>query len=124
MMQTNAHCWCKLPQDLLRLIFERLGFADFQRAKTICSSWLLASKISQPNNEIPWMILIPKDNNYGLLLNPEEKDKVYKTQYLGNDFGNSFCVATYRSWLLMLDPQCTEMNIVDIRQYNLYRVSS
>ncbi|CAA7057837.1 unnamed protein product [Microthlaspi erraticum] len=116
------HCWSKLPQDLMHMVFERLGFADFERAKSVCSSWLSASRQSKPSNKIPWMVLFPKDNNYGLLFNPEEKDKFYKTQDLGNDFSKSFCVATYRSWLLMLDPQ-----YMDYRQaktedplYNLY----
>ncbi|WZY85336.1 hypothetical protein YC2023_031720 [Brassica napus] len=45
---------------------------------------------------------IPKDKNYGLLFNPEEKDKFYDTQDLVNDFGKSSCVATYKSWLLMI----------------------
>ncbi|XP_010448950.1 PREDICTED: F-box protein At1g69090-like [Camelina sativa] len=113
----NLHCWSQLPLDLLRLVFERLGFADFERAKTVCSSWRSASKISEPNNQIPWMILFPKDKNYGLLFNPEEKEKQYKTQDLGDDFGKSFCVATCRSWLLMLDDRGY---IKDVPQYNFY----
>ncbi|CAF2026464.1 putative F-box protein At5g66830 [Brassica napus] len=98
----NLHCWSELPLDLMRLVFDRLGFADFERARTVCPSWYSASRQSKPNNQIPWMFLIQKDKNYGLLFNPEEKDKVYKTQDLGNDFGKSYCVATYRSWLLMI----------------------
>ncbi|XP_010439380.2 PREDICTED: putative F-box protein At5g66830 [Camelina sativa] len=113
----HLHCWSHLPLDLLRLLFERLGFADFERAKTVCSSWRSASKISEPNNEIPWMILFPKDKNYGILFNPEEKEKQYKTQDLGNDFGKSFCVATCRSWLLMLDDRGY---IKDVPQYKFY----
>ncbi|WZZ89963.1 hypothetical protein YC2023_118542 [Brassica napus] len=98
----NLHCWSELPLDLMRLVFERLGFADFERAKSICPSWRSASRQSKPNNQIPWMFLIPKDKNYGLLFNPEEKDKVYKTQDAGNDLGKSSCVATYGSWLLLI----------------------
>ncbi|VVB12133.1 unnamed protein product [Arabis nemorensis] len=109
----NHQC---LPLDIMRLVFERLGFADLERAKCVCSSWQSASKQSKPNNQIPWMILFPKDKNYCLLFNPEEKDKVYKTQDLSNDFGKSFCVATYRSWLLM-QPQKDSMEDC---QYNLY----
>ncbi|CAA7057835.1 unnamed protein product [Microthlaspi erraticum] len=121
-LKRYVHCWSKLPQDLMQMVFERLGFADFQRAKSVCSSWLSASRQSKPTNKIPWMILFPKDNNYGLLFNPEEKDKFYKTQDLGNDFAKSFCVATCRSWLLMLDPKY--LNFFEAKTqdplYNLY----
>ncbi|RID72718.1 hypothetical protein BRARA_C04597 [Brassica rapa] len=72
----NLHCWSELPLDLMWLVFDRLGFADFERART--------------------------DKNYGLLFNPEEKNKFYDTQDLVNDFGKSSCVATYKSWLLMI----------------------
>ncbi|XP_010439373.1 PREDICTED: putative F-box protein At5g66830 [Camelina sativa] len=101
----NRHCWSNLPPDLLQIVFERLGFTDFKRAKSVCTSWESASRKSQPKNQIPWLILFPKDNNYGLLFNPEEQGKLYKTQDLGDDFAKSFCVGAYRSWLLMLDPQ-------------------
>ncbi|CAH2078303.1 unnamed protein product [Thlaspi arvense] len=119
----NLHYgWSKLPLDLMRLVFEHLGFADFERAKSVCSSWQSASRQSKPNNRIPWMFLFPKDNNYGLLFNPEEKDKVYKTQDLGNDFAKSYCVATCRSWILMLDPQYIDFTQGNIENplYNLY----
>ncbi|KAL0659510.1 hypothetical protein Bca4012_080095 [Brassica carinata] len=100
--QSPPHCWSELPLDLMQLIFERLGFADFERAKSVCSSWLSGSRQSKPNNKIPWMILFPEEKNYCLLLNPEEKEeKLYKTHHLGDDFANSLCLATCRSWLLM-----------------------
>ncbi|EOA28633.1 hypothetical protein CARUB_v10024854mg [Capsella rubella] len=115
----HCHCWSKLPSDLLRLVFDRLGFSGFQRAKSVCSSWLSVSRSCQPNNQIPWMIRFPckggNDNDYCLLFNPEEK-KMYKTPNLGNDFAKSFCVATYRSWLLM-QPQYKYMQG---HQFNLY----
>ncbi|CAF2119380.1 unnamed protein product [Brassica napus] len=71
--------WSKLPSDLIQLIFESLGFADFQRAKSVCSSWRYASKQSSPNNQNPWLILFPeKGKDYCLLFDPEEKeDKLY-----------------------------------------------
>lgn len=66
------------------------------------------------------MIRFPKgnnnNNNYCLLFNPEEEDKMYKTPNLGNDFAKNFCVATYKSWLLM-QPQYQYME--DLR-CNLY----
>ncbi|WZZ75798.1 hypothetical protein YC2023_087168 [Brassica napus] len=86
----------------MQLIFERLGFTDFERAKSVCSSWLSGSRQSKPNNKIPWMILLPEEKNYFLLFNPEDREeKLYKTQHLGDDLASSVCLATCRSWLLM-----------------------
>ncbi|KAL0890831.1 hypothetical protein Bca101_014814 [Brassica carinata] len=100
--QSPPHCWSELPLDLMQLIFERLSFTDFERAKSVCSSWLSGSRRSKPNNKIPWMILFPEKKNYCLLFNPEDKkEKLYKTQHLGDDLADSLCLATCRSWLLM-----------------------
>ncbi|CAN7114087.1 unnamed protein product [Brassica rapa subsp. narinosa] len=106
--------WSKLPSDLIQLIFESLGFADFQRAKSVCSSWRYASKQSSPNNQNPWLILFPeKGKDYCLLFDPEEKeDKLYRIQNLGANFANSNCLATYGSWLLMQDDH--QYNIIYI----------
>ncbi|CAA7031053.1 unnamed protein product [Microthlaspi erraticum] len=97
----NPHCLSELLLDLMQSVFERLGFTDFERAKSVCSSWQSGTRQSQPNNQIPWMILFPEDKNYCLLFNPEDKEKVHKTQHLGDDFAKSVCCKTYRSWLLM-----------------------
>ncbi|XP_010513372.1 PREDICTED: F-box protein At1g69090-like [Camelina sativa] len=95
------HCWSELPLDLMRMVFERLGFLDFDRAKSVCSSWQYGSRQCKPNNKIPWMVLFPVDKNYCLLMNPEDKEKIYKSQHLGDNFAKSICLTTYRSWLLM-----------------------
>ncbi|XP_019086574.1 PREDICTED: LOW QUALITY PROTEIN: putative F-box protein At4g22660 [Camelina sativa] len=110
----NSNTWSELPLDLLNLVFERLSFANFQRAKSVCSSWHSASRQSVPKNQVPWLILFPKERNNNkssscTLFNPEEKDKLYKTQDLGVEFAKSVCIATYGSWLLMQDSK-----------YNLY----
>ncbi|CAH8306060.1 unnamed protein product [Eruca vesicaria subsp. sativa] len=98
----SLDCWSKLPLDLMQLIFEHLSFVDFERAKSVCSSWLSGSRQSKPNNKIPWMILFPEEKNYCLLFNPEDKEeKLYKTQHLDKHWADSFCLATCRSWLLM-----------------------
>ncbi|XP_010445215.2 PREDICTED: putative F-box protein At4g22170 [Camelina sativa] len=47
------------------------------------------------------------------LYNPDEKDKLYKTQDLGVEFGKSVCKAIYGSWLLMKDP-LNKLYIVNI----------
>ncbi|CAL9226397.1 unnamed protein product [Arabidopsis halleri] len=106
----NPNSWSELPLDLLNLVFERLNFADFQRAKSVCSSWFSASTTVR-KNQIPLLILFPEDDNNSscTLFNPEEKDRLYKTQDLGVEFAKSVCVATYGSWLLMQDSK-----------YNLY----
>ncbi|XP_010414614.1 PREDICTED: F-box protein At1g69090-like [Camelina sativa] len=99
--RTIPHCWSELPLDLMRVVFERLGFLDFDRAKSVCSSWQSGSRQCKPSNKIPWMVLFPVDKNYCLLINPEDKGKIYKTQHLGDNFAKSICLTTYRSWLLM-----------------------
>ncbi|XP_010434347.1 PREDICTED: probable F-box protein At4g22060 [Camelina sativa] len=97
--------WSKLHSDILDMIFKRLGFADFQRAKSVCPSWLYASRQSAPNNETPWLIQFPeKGKDFCLLYNPEEKEKVYRIQKVGDEFTNSHCLAIYGSWLFMRDP--------------------
>ncbi|CDY29998.1 BnaC01g40100D [Brassica napus] len=80
--------WSELCPDLLRCVYERLSFTDLIRAKSVCSSWHSASRGFLPKrNQNPWL----------------DKDKVYKTRDLGVDFARSRCLATYGSWLLMMD---------------------
>ncbi|CAH8315388.1 unnamed protein product [Eruca vesicaria subsp. sativa] len=108
----SPESWSDLPLDLLNSIFERLSFVNFQRAKTVCSSWHASSRqcVHIPKSQIHWLILFPEDNennnnNYPCtLFNPEERDKLYKTQDLGLEFAKSLCIATYGSWLLMQTP--------------------
>ncbi|XP_010434090.1 PREDICTED: probable F-box protein At4g22060 [Camelina sativa] len=106
----DGSSWSELPSDLMNMVFERLGFADFQRAKSTCQSWLYASRQSAPSNQIPWLIIFPeKGKNYCLLFNPEEKEKKYIIKDLVHNFSNSHCLATCGSWFFMRDPR-----------YNLY----
>ncbi|CAA0396157.1 unnamed protein product [Arabidopsis thaliana] len=111
----NPNTWSDLPLDLLNLVFRRLSFANFRQAKSVCSSWYSASKQSVPKNQIPWLMLFPKDKNNNknssctIFFNPEDKDQLYQTQDLGVEFAKSVCLATYGSWLLMQDSK-----------YNLY----
>ncbi|KAL1218496.1 F-box protein [Cardamine amara subsp. amara] len=117
----NNHCWSKLPLDLMLMVFERLGFADFEQAKSVCSSWQSGSRLSKPNNQIPCMILFPVDKNYCLLLSPENTKKLYKSQNLGDDFGKSVCLTTCGSWLLMrFGYRDMEGNFSLDEKYNLY----
>ncbi|CAN6921374.1 unnamed protein product [Brassica oleracea] len=116
----NSHeclnSWSELPLDLLNMVFKRLGFVDFQRAKSVCSSWLSSSRQSVPKkNHTPWLILFPEEqnNSYCKLFNPEEKERLYKTQDTGLDFSKSVCEATYGSWLLMHD-LCYNLHIVNL----------
>ncbi|CAA7031019.1 unnamed protein product [Microthlaspi erraticum] len=100
--------WSDLPLDLLNLVFKRLSFPDFERAKSVCWSWLSSSRQAVPKSSIPWLDLFPVDNNESsscTLFNPEETDKLYKTQDLGLEFAKSVCMATFGSWFLMQDPR-------------------
>ncbi|KAH0901903.1 hypothetical protein HID58_041406, partial [Brassica napus] len=116
----NSHeclnSWSELPLDLLNMVFKRLGFVDFQRAKSVCSSWLSSSRQSVPKkNHTPWLILFREEqnNSYCKLFNPEEKERLYKTQDTGLDFSKSVCEATYGSWLLMHD-LCYNLHILGV----------
>ncbi|CAD5327862.1 unnamed protein product [Arabidopsis thaliana] len=111
----TSHTWSELPLDLLNLVFERLSFANIRRAKSVCSSWYSASIQVVPKKHIHWLICFPRDNNNNscTLLNPEEKDKVYKTQDFGEEFTKSVCRATHGSWLLMGDRWC-DLYIVNL----------
>ncbi|XP_010439635.1 PREDICTED: probable F-box protein At4g22060 [Camelina sativa] len=119
--------WSKLPSDILDMIFKRLGFADFQRAKSVCPSWLYASRQSAANNQIPWLIQFPeKGKDFCLLYNPGEKEKVYRIQKLGDGFANSHCLAIYGSWLFMRDSiyNLYIMNLFTRERINLPSVES
>ncbi|XP_010436446.1 PREDICTED: putative F-box protein At4g22660 [Camelina sativa] len=125
----NPNSWSELPLDILNLVFERLSFANFQRAKSVCSSWYSASRQSVPKNQIPWSICFPEDNDNNsscTLFNPEEKHKLYKTQDLGVEFHKSECIATYGSWLLMRDPRYNLyiLNLFTHEKFNLPSVKS
>ncbi|CAH8275753.1 unnamed protein product [Arabidopsis lyrata] len=113
----NPNSWSELPLDLLNLVFERLSFANFQRAKSVCSSWYSASRQFVPKHHIHWLILFPRENNNNnknscTLFNPEEKEKLYKTQDFGEGF-KSFCRATHGSWLLLRD-RWSDLYIVNL----------
>ncbi|CAH8272203.1 unnamed protein product [Arabidopsis lyrata] len=41
----SSPCWSELPGDILRSVFKRLSFVDFQRAKIVCLSWYSSSPI-------------------------------------------------------------------------------
>ncbi|CAH8350017.1 unnamed protein product [Eruca vesicaria subsp. sativa] len=55
-----------------------------------------------------------------MLFNPEEKDKLYKTQDLGLEFANSSCLKTYGSWLLM---QNLELNLYIVNLFTHERIN-
>jgi len=124
---SDGSSWSKLPLDLLIMVFERLGFVDFQRTKSVCLAWLYASRMSAPNKQIPWLIMFPeKGKDFCLLFNPEEKEKIYRIQNLGVEFANSHCLATYGSWLFMRDSRYKLyiMNLFTREKINLPSVES
>ncbi|CAH2078289.1 unnamed protein product [Thlaspi arvense] len=132
MQNPNSHerleSWSDHPLVLLNSVLERLSFANFQRAKSVCTSWHFVSRQCVPKSkQIHWLILFPEDNdnnsnnNYSCrLFNPEEKDKLYKTQDLGLEFARSDCIATYGSWLLMRDSLC---NLYILNLFTLERIN-
>ncbi|CAA7061263.1 unnamed protein product [Microthlaspi erraticum] len=104
----KSKSWSELPQDLLSSVLERLDFADSRRAESVCSSWYSAAKRCVAKKHIPWLILLPDEddkinNHWCKLFNPGEKDKLYKIRYEHVEFANSYCLATYGHWLFMVD---------------------
>ncbi|KAG2297428.1 hypothetical protein Bca4012_001248 [Brassica carinata] len=103
--------WSELCPELVQCVFERLSFTNLKRGRSVCSSWRTALRGCVPKrNQIPWLILFPQNDNNNennntscVLFVPEDRDKTYKTRDLGAYFVKSSCVATYGSWLLMLD---------------------
>lgn len=100
--------WSELPEDLINSVLERLDFADSRRAESVCSSWYSAGKRCVAKKQIPWLILLPDEddkinNHWCKLFNPGEKDKLYKIRDEDVEFANSCCLATYGHWLFMVD---------------------
>ncbi|CAH8386487.1 unnamed protein product [Eruca vesicaria subsp. sativa] len=110
--------WSELCPELVRCVFERLSFTHLKRGRSVCSSWRSALRGCVPKrNQIPCLILFPNNNENNnnsscVLFAPDDRDKTYKTRDLGVDFGQSSCVATYGSWLLMLDTRW-DLNILN-----------
>ncbi|CAA7031020.1 unnamed protein product [Microthlaspi erraticum] len=112
-----VNSWSNLPSDLLASVYERLGFVDLQRAKSVCPSWHYASRRFVPKcHIIPWLFILPKNNknNSFTFFNPQEKEKLYRTQDLGVEFAESVCRATYGSWFLMQYPRRYNLCMVNI----------
>ncbi|KAH0855723.1 LOW QUALITY PROTEIN: hypothetical protein HID58_083984, partial [Brassica napus] len=97
-----------MPQDQApKRVLERLDFADSRRAESVCSSWYSAAKRCVAKKQIPWLILLPDEddkinNHWCKLFNPGEKDKLYKIRDEDVEFANSYCLATYGNWLFMV----------------------
>ncbi|KAL1206139.1 putative F-box protein [Cardamine amara subsp. amara] len=104
-MKSRDIDWSEICIDALRLILESLSFADFHRAKTVCSNWYSVSKscVAGSRNRYPWLILFPESELCFKLLDLRH-GKIYKTKGLEDEFPNpkSRCVASYGNWLLML----------------------
>lgn len=48
----NPNTWSDLPLDLLNLVFKRLSFANFRRAKSVCSSWYSETMRAQKSDPV------------------------------------------------------------------------
>ncbi|KAG7583602.1 F-box domain [Arabidopsis suecica] len=100
-MLNHPRTWSELSSDLLESIFEKLSFADFHRAKLVCSTWNSTSKRTvSRKSEPPWLILFPdSEENVCLLFNPEE-DRIYTTE---RDFSKIRFLANSGKWFLVVD---------------------
>ncbi|KAL6311682.1 hypothetical protein AAG906_007429 [Vitis piasezkii] len=55
--EQESRLWSVLPQDLLRLIVERLSLVDLIRLRAVCKDWLLAPIHDlQPIHNLPWIM--------------------------------------------------------------------
>ncbi|EOA16699.1 hypothetical protein CARUB_v10004891mg [Capsella rubella] len=100
--------WSELPSDLLNLVFERLGYADFRRVESVCRSWCSAARRCLAKKQVPWLILLPDEDDkiethWCRFFNPEEKEKLYRMRADVFQFANSTILATHGNWLLMVD---------------------
>lgn len=101
-MATNPPLnWSELVPDVLSLVYKRLSFRDFARARAVCSSWYSVSRSSSPReNHVPWLIF-KQDRNWQLF-NPGE-GKFYITQIDHFGFADCRSLATCGSWVLVTD---------------------
>ena len=55
--EQESRLWSVLPQDILRLIVERLSLVDLIRLRAVCKDWLLAPIHDlQPIHNLPWIM--------------------------------------------------------------------
>ncbi|KAL6324311.1 hypothetical protein AAG906_012557 [Vitis piasezkii] len=55
--EQESRLWSVLPQDILRLIVERLSLVDLIRLRAVCKDWLLAPiHDRQPIHNLPWIM--------------------------------------------------------------------
>ncbi|CAA7061759.1 unnamed protein product [Microthlaspi erraticum] len=121
-IRDTRNAWSELPADLLISVFERLGFASFQRAKSLCSSWHSASRQCVPKKQIHWLILYNYNKDSCMLFNPEEKDKLYESQDL--ELSKGKCIATCGSWFLIKDPFYTNLYILNLFTHEIINLPS
>ncbi|KAG7583784.1 F-box domain [Arabidopsis suecica] len=104
-----------LPHDLLRSIFERLSFADFHRAKIVCSTWNSISKQTVPKEiRSPWLILFPDDGVNGCVLYNPDEDRIYKSV---RDFSGTIFLANSGNWFLVMDSK-SNLYLIDVFSEN------
>ena len=104
----------ELPHDLLRNIFKRLSFADFHRAKIVCSTWNSISKqTAPPKTKSLWLTLFPQGEDSCVLYNPDE-DMIYKSE---RDFSGIRFLANHENWFLVIDSK-SNLFIIDVFSEN------
>ncbi|EOA22665.1 hypothetical protein CARUB_v10003367mg [Capsella rubella] len=101
--------WSELPMDILRSVFERLSFVDFNHAKNVSPNWYLCSKQTSPRiDKSPWLMLFPHEGGCALY-NPNEA-RVYKTK---RDLSDIRFLANSGNWFLVLDSKL-DLSIIDL----------
>ncbi|KAJ4908628.1 putative F-box protein [Raphanus sativus] len=117
--------WSKLPPDVSRMIFETLSPLDSHRAKLVCSDWYSVWKTCDNLPPCPLQIIhvggspiLSEDEHQVYRREPDGQDLHEKyprriihqegggssnSHYPRKDLSRSSCMASYGSWLMMVN---------------------
>ncbi|KAJ0249734.1 F-box domain-containing protein [Hirschfeldia incana] len=136
--------WSKLSPDVLRKIFETLSPLHSHRAKLVCSDWYSVWKTCDNLPLCPLQIIhiggspilseppqLNKPEPYGQVLhkNPRwfthEQNIHYPRKLAEQDLNRSSCMASYGSWLLVVDYDCDIhlLNLITFERINLPKMN-
>ncbi|KAG2298414.1 hypothetical protein Bca52824_034886 [Brassica carinata] len=140
--------WSKLSPDVLRKIFETLSPLDSHRSKLVCSDWYSVWKTCDNLPPCPLQIVHiggspilserqvyrrEPDDGQDLHKNPRliiregggssrwSENIHYPRKLAGQNLSRSSCMASYGSWLLMVDDDCDIhlLNLITFEKINL-----
>ncbi|BFG26948.1 hypothetical protein CerSpe_132220 [Prunus speciosa] len=110
---TTTSRWSdELPEEIMKLILQRLCLPDYIRCGAVCRSWRAALPVKRcppaPQLEVPWLMLrshpFSLKDHYFLSLSD---NKTHKSSSFGsNDYiSRRDCVGSIEGWLIMVDSE-------------------